>query len=317
MTPSTTGPAEVTWPATPCTLAEVLSAGLTEQALRGRLRRGSLRTVLRGVYASPDDEDSLEFRARCASKVTSPHHVLTDRTAAWIHGVDVLVTAELAKLPPIETCALRGHQPTKVTGTDGRTRDLRPDDIMTIHGVRVTTPVRTALDLGCCLRRREAFAALNAFARAYGLTRADYLRRLPRFRGRRGVIQLRELVGLVDPRLESQRESWVYLEIVTAGLPRPEPQVWIDVGGVPTYRLDLAYPDLRVCVEYDGFAAHESDPGQAEYDAARRRWLREHGWRIIVVRNGDFTGDRLAAWVGRLREALREAADAAYSNRRW
>ena len=50
---------------------------------------------------------------------------------------------------------------------------------------------------------------------------------LPRFRRRRGVVQLRELLELVDARIESARESWTWLEIHDAGLPLPEPQVWI------------------------------------------------------------------------------------------
>ncbi len=73
--------------------------------------------------------------------------------------------AEHDVVPPIETCALRWHEPTTVSGVDGRTRDLRPSDLMTLYGVCVTTPLRTALDLGCCLKRREAFAAMVMLAR--------------------------------------------------------------------------------------------------------------------------------------------------------
>src|SRR5690606_32912575 len=143
----------------------------------------------------------------------------------------------------VETCALRGRCPSTLAGVDGRTRDLLSEDIMVLHGMRVTKPLRTALDLGCCLRRREAYAALNAFAREFELARQDYQSALGRFRRRRGVVQLRELVALVEPRLESERESWVFLEIATAGLPLPEPQWWIEIDGVPTYRLDCAYPE--------------------------------------------------------------------------
>ena len=103
--------------------------------------------------------------------VVAPHHVVADRTAAWLHGIDVHLYAEHDVLPPVETCALRGHQATERAGVSGRVRDLKDEDVTRVHGIPVTTPLRTALDLGCCLRRREAYAALNAFARRHGLTR--------------------------------------------------------------------------------------------------------------------------------------------------
>ncbi|MBZ5739069.1 endonuclease domain-containing protein [Nocardioides mangrovi] len=176
----------------------------------------------------------------------------------------------------------------------------------------VTTPLRTALDLGCCLRRREAYAALNALARAFAMTSTDFKRAMPRYRRRRGVVQLRGLVGLVDPRIESQRESWVLLAIADAGMPLPEPQVWVERDPGLRYRLDFAYRRLKVCVEYDGEDAHAGSDQRA-YDEERRRWLREHGWVVIVLRNGDFTGDALERWLRELREVLVPT----YSNRRW
>jgi hypothetical protein len=295
------------WPVGPFTAAEL---GLSTAAVRCAVRQGAVRPVVRGVYAAAHLADTIELRARAVAKAARPHHVVTDRTAAWLHDIDTHVYAEHDDVPLIETCALRGRQPTTLDGVDGRTRDLQPEDIMELHGVLVTTPLRTALDLGCVLRRREAFAALCAFAHRYGLSRQDYERVLRRFRRRRGVVQLRELVALVDPRIESQREAWVLLAIVDAGVAMPEPQFWIAIDGVPTYRLDFAYPRRRVCVEYDGGQAHE---GQEAYDEARRQWLRDHGWTVIVVREGDFTGSGLRSWMDELRVALVPS----YTNRRW
>lgn len=298
------------WPRQPFTRAHLADLGLGDTDLRRGLRRLEIRPVVRGVYAVVDLCDCLELRARAVAAILPPHHVVTDRTAAWLHGVDVHVYAEHDVVPSVETCALRGHEPTGLSGVDGRTRDLRPEDVVLAHGVPVTTPLRTALDLGCCLRRREAYAALNALARAFGMTADDYRRVMPRYRRRRGVIQLRELIGLVDPRLESQRESWLLLAIADAHLPLPEPQFWIEIDGVLTYRLDFAYARLKVCVEYDG---HEAHAGRGAEDEERRDWLRRHGWIVIVVRNGDFTGEALDRWLRELREALTPS----YSNRRW
>lgn len=300
------------WPDEPFSRSDVAPLGVTDADLRRGRRRGDLVQVVRGVFSTADCPDSIELRAAAVAKAAPPHHVVTDRTAAWLHGVDVHVYGEHDGVPVVETCALRGHEPTTLSGTDGRTRDLLPRDVTEINGVRVTTPLRTALDLGCCLRRREAFAAICALARRHHVTRRDLVRELPRYRRRRGVVQLRELVGLVDPRIESQREAWCFLAIADNHLPLPEPQVWVEVDGVPTYRLDLAYRRRRVCVEYDGHEAHSSDEQRA-HDSARRGWLRDHGWTVIVVREGDFSDDGLQRWLDELRAALVPT----YTNRRW
>lgn len=301
---------EPTWPDEPFTHADLRAWGVPLSTLRRAQRHGAVRTVVRGVFVASHVPDSIEVRARAVGRAVRAHHVVTDRTAAWLHGVDTHVYAEHEVVPLIETCALRWHEPTSVSGADGRTRDLQPRDVMTLHGVSVTTPLRTALDLGCCLRRREAFAAMVALARRHGIGNHDLERELGRYRRRRGVIQLRALVGLVDPTIESQREAWVFLAIADAGLPLPEPQVWIEVDGIPTYRLDFAYRRAKVAVEYDGEEAHE---GREAYDEERRDWLRSHGWTVIAVRRGDFADGALDRWLGDLRTALAPT----YSNRRW
>lgn len=301
------------FPAGPFRIRDAAAYGLTERQVRDATSEGILLRVARGTYRRSDGADDVDARARVVACAVASYHVAVDRTAAWLHGVEMLTLDEHVLLPPIESCALRGHNPSRRPELDGRTRDLRPSDIMEIDGVRMTTPLRTALDLGCNLRRREAFAAMCLLARLHGFTARDLVRELPRFRRRRGVVQLRALAPLVDPRVESHREAWTLLEIHAACLPTPEPQWWVEVDGVPTYRLDFAYPLAKVCVEYDGFDHHLRTAAQREYDERRRRWLRENGWTVIVIRKGDFADGASARWTRELREALRPS----YTNRRW
>lgn len=297
-------------PDRPFTTAERAALGLSQHTLERSIKERVVRRVVRGCYVRADLPDSLELRAAAIARVLKPHQVVTDRTAAWLHGIDALTYAEHDVLPPVDVCSLRGNGPSQRAGVDGHTRDLGPRDVMEVHGVRVATPLRTALDLGCLLKRREAMAALDAFCRVHGLSQALLAREATRFRRRRGVVQLRELIGLIDPRAESARESWTRLAIHDAGLPAPEPQVWIEIDGIPTYRLDLAYRRRRIVVEYDGFDAHDRTEDQSEYDESRRGWLRDNGWTIIVIRVGDFTGDNLDRWLKELRAAL----EPSYSN---
>lgn len=278
--------------------------GLTPKTLRLRLAQGALWRPFTGVYASVALADSTELRADAARLIMSPHNVLCDRTAAWVHGIDTLRYSELDFVPPLETYVLRGHDPTDRRDCHGGSRDLLPEDWVIIRGVRVTTPLRTALDLACKLRRREALAALDAFAREFGFGSVELNRLLRRYRRRRGVVQARELVQLVDARAESRGESWVRLEIRDHGLSAPDLQVWVLVDGAPTYRLDLAYPHAKVAVEYDGEQFHTSHEQRAR-DERRRAWLRAHGWYVIVVTKESFTGDALTSWISELRFVLK------------
>ena len=291
------------FPSSPFTWPDARAAGISRRQLDEAVACHQLRRPLRGVYVDAVLEDTPLLRAQAAARVISPYSVLCDRTAAWIHGCDANTYRELDALPPIESFVLRGHDPTDRPECAGGTRDLRPSDWCVIGGVRVTTPIRTALDLGCKLDRRSGLAVMDALMRAHHFTVADMMRMLPRYRRRRGVRRLRTIVALADPRSESRSETWVRLEIIDHGLPVPVLQHWVHVDGVPTYRLDLAYPHARIAVEYDGEEFHTS-PEQRERDRHRREVLGSLGWTVIVLTKADFSGERLDAWIRRLGDAL-------------
>src|SRR5690349_5279735 len=99
-----------TWPESPFTRAEMGAHGIDETALRRGLRSGHLKPVVRGVYVAAAVPDTTELRVRGLALVIGRHHVITDRTAAWLHGIDAFTFAEGGGVPPIETCALRGHE---------------------------------------------------------------------------------------------------------------------------------------------------------------------------------------------------------------
>jgi hypothetical protein len=268
------------------------------------LRQRRVRKVLRDVYQSCEATDTIESRAHAAALVMPPFGVLCDRTAAWIHGIDAMWFRELEILPPLDVVVLRHSQRRKRSEWRNGERDLAPTDVMRIGAIRVTTPLRTALDLGCKLPRRDALAAVDQLMRVHDLTREDLRRELPRYVGRRGVVQLRSVVAAADPRPESPPESWIRMSILDAGLPAPEIQYSIVVrGGVERYRLDLAYPKHRVCIEYDGEEFHTS-PEDQRADEARRDWLRAQGWVVIVVTKNGLDVDSTADWLRQLRETL-------------
>ena len=295
-----------TFPTRPFTMTDCRELGIPRRQVAAAVRNGVLVRLFRNVYLVARPTMTVEERACAASFVISKHSVICDRTAAWIWGVDCFRWRELDVAPPLESFTTRGHRASARAEIRSGERDLKPTDFVTVGGIRVTTPLRTALDLGCRLSRRDALAAIDALMRAQHLTTGQLAACLPQFVGRRGVVQLRELVALADGRAESQGESWTRIEMHDHGLPRPEPQWWVSVGGVPTFRLDLAYPRARIAIEYDGEEFHSS-PEDRQADSDRRAWLERHGWVVIIVTKDSFTDEALDAWIDDVRRALAEA----------
>ncbi|QIK66048.1 DUF559 domain-containing protein [Nocardioides sp. HDW12B] len=287
----------------PFTRYDALRASVSRHLLDRWVKEGIVRVPLRGAYLSSALTDTVELRARCLAKVVAPHVVIVDRTAAWLWGVDTYALAELKFPLPIDAFSLRGGSRVRRGGVRGGTRSLSVDDWTWVEGVRVCTPLRTALDLACSLSRYEAVAALDALLRAQGMSQESLLQQLPRFRGRRGVIQAREVVRLLDPRAESPGESVTRVVIVEEGLPSPELQVSVfDERGNPVYRLDHAYEELKIGIEYDG-EEHHTSAEDRRHDAERRAWLRAHGWIIIVVTKSDFAVHKRSEWIDAIRSA--------------
>ncbi len=294
-----------TLPKSPFTRAQALESGLSPWGLRQLVTAGVLRRPLREVYVEATLDDTVELRARSAALVVTEGAVLTDRSAAWLWGVDAMRPADLDVQPPLELFVVRGVTRVRRREIAGGVRDLASVDVTSIEGVRVTTPLRTSLDLGSRLSRYEALAVMDAFAREHHVTAGILAGQLYRFRRRRGVVQLRELVALVDPRLESHGESFTRLAIHDAGLPMPRPQYWVRVDGATSYRLDFAYPRLKICVEYDGQEFHTSVRDRSA-DEDRRKWLRRHGWIVIVVTKDSFASDARDTWTRELCRAIEQ-----------
>ena len=162
---------------------------------------------------------------------------------------------------------------------------------MTIDGLRLTTPVRTATDLLRRLRRPYALSGVDVMAHAGLVSPAELIRYVDRLKHFPGIVQARELVVLVEPKAESPGESWQRLRLVDAGFPRPEAQfVVCDYAGRELARLDHAYPAARVGAEYDGAEYHSHDEDR-ERDRERRAYLRRAlGWRIVVANQDQTLG---------------------------
>jgi hypothetical protein len=260
----------------PFTAVQAANLGVSRTRLGTLTRRGLVRPVLRGVYAAAQVVDTIEFRAEALSLVVPPSAIVTDRTAAWLHQIDVLHPSAIHEMPTVEIYSRAGSR-LRRPGVASGERRMRDEDVMVVNGVLVTTKLRTAFDLGRHLNRFHALAALDALLRA-GVQREELLAGVERFRGERGVVQLRHLAPLADPRAESPPESVLRLHWLEAsGMPPPEPQVWVLDDGYARFRVDVGNEELRYGAEYDGVAFHDDEPADCE----RREWLDVTGGWVI------------------------------------
>lgn len=287
----------------PFTMASAVAAGVSRDRVRTLVRNGEVRSVLHGVYVATSAPDDLSLRARAAGLVLPDHAVVCDRGAAWLHGIDILELAELDVTPTLDVVSCGGRDRSRRAGVFGGKRDLRTDDVTTVDGIAVTTPLRTACDIACLRGRYRALATLDAFRRAFGLTLRDLGDMTARYAGRRGCKQLRELIVLSTDLADSQMESWVRLMIRDEGLPAPSPQEWVLVPGWGWCRVENAYPHLRIGVEYDGEEFHTSEEDR-EHDRLRRLAFAEIGWLIIVVRKDDLSASARTRWLRELRREI-------------
>ncbi|RTL65520.1 MAG: DUF559 domain-containing protein [Pseudonocardiaceae bacterium] len=174
----------------------------------------------------------------------------------------------------------------------GRWR-LLPEEVTEVDGCRVTTPLRTAWDIARREGRTDAVVAIDSLARNAGLVLEALADMAFRLRKVRGATLVRAAASLADPRAESPMETRMRLVLTDAGLPAPVSQYELRDGGRVVARFDLAYPDARLAIEYDG-AAHD--------DALdRRRDVRTGalGWQTIRLVSADIlqTPEETAASV--------------------
>lgn len=273
------------------------------------VRQGHLRRVVRGVFVRSAVRDTLGIRARALGLVVPSGAVVTDRTAAWLHGVDVLLPGEHEVVPPVQIFDRKKGGRLRRPGAESGQRMMPESDLVTIEGVRVTTPLRTALDLARNRNAERGFAQCEAMVRA-GVDRDDVCNAIDRFRGYRWIRAVRSFAGLLDPRPQSIPESIMRFRWYRSCTPYPEPQRPVLGPMLQEWALDVGVDELYFAVEYDGREFHDGAEAQ-DHDAARRDWIeRNTPWTIKVVRAENLFGRSadfdvlLPRWIREARESL-------------
>lgn len=167
-----------------------------------------------------------------------------------------------------------------------RVDHLPADEIGRRYGVAVTSPQRTAFDLGRRDPLPDAVAAVDALAHRWRFGAAELLALLDVHPGVRGVALLRRVVDLMDPRVDSLMESRIRVGLVLRGVPRPVCQHEVLLPNGRTAHLDLAWPDPSggrrpLAIEYDG-EPHRTITAHGR-DLTRQGLLDDIGWDVMRV----------------------------------
>lgn len=264
------------------------------------LRTKQWTLLHRGVACEARQPLALGTRISAAGLAVGTPVIACLHTAAELHGFGVVVTDRIHVVDPAPRhLAARDwlvlHQLT-----------LRADEAVGVDGLLATTPARTAIEVALNVDRLRALAVLDAALRRQ-VTSDELAEQCERQARRRGILEVRKLLPLADDRAQSPMESATRLLCLQAGLPAPELQFMIcDEAGWPARYLDLAWPDHKVAVEYDGVAAH-TGAAALRRDRDRHNFLVEHGWTIIYATADDIFRhpERL---IARIRQALARAA---------
>jgi hypothetical protein len=271
---------------------EAVSAGVVTR----RMLATQYRMVYRNVYLKKDVELTPNRRAMAAWLWSERNATIAGISAAALHGSKWIDSDLPAELIRGEACDVKGIVIYRAK--------LHDDETCLVNETPVTTPARTAFDLGRRALLETAIIRVDALARATGLKSQDVERVAQRHRGARGIVQLRRVVELMDGGAESPQETRSRLLLIAAGFPKPQTQlIVVDEYGEFVGRVDMGWAEWKIGVEYDG-PQHWNDPDQHAKDIDRLHDLAAQGWLIIRV-SRDLLRYRPHVFLARVQDAMR------------
>lgn len=273
----------------PFTAACARAAGMPRHWLPVMLQAGLLRRPIKGCYVPAQLPDDISTRAACLRLVAPADAVIVDRHAGWLLGSGtVLLPNEHLDVMPVAMYLPAGRGRLRNKLADSGERTFLARDLTEVHGVRVTTPLRTALDLGRQRWPEPALTALDALHRLGGFTIAELLSEVDRFAGMRWVRTLRLVAPHTDGRSQSGGETVIRWRWLQLPIPPPQPQVEVHARGRTAF-IDVGNGDVRGGVEFNGVEWHQD----VEKDATRAAWLdHDADWELDWLVSADVYGPR-------------------------
>ena len=190
------------------------------------------------------------------------------------------------KEPPLMHCRLEPGPPRSV-GPNAIVHRTSPRSSFSFRGLELSHPYVVLLELATMLDHDEIVIAIDSLISRKpplnGATLEKIRSAINSFDGLWGVTALRRALDDARPNTDSPGETRTRLLLTRAGFPEPaiNHPVW-DPDASKTRYLDLAFPELKIAVEYDG-DYHRVSKKQWLLDTARRDSLRSLGWNLRVL----------------------------------
>ena len=256
------------------------SRGISARHIRVMVAAGTLQRIQRGAYIYTRDAQALAPDERLAVRCIAAHlmglqGVFSHTSAAALWGLDVLNAPSIV------------HVYSTATSSSDRGRICRhrrgfdPNAVTAIPGTPViaTTVARTLQDCARSMPFREAVVLADSIMRR-GLMEprevTEILLNLAGYGSSAGPL----LAQAVDASSESAGESLARCLLMEHELPTPMTQYPISCEG-RNYRVDFAWPEARVILEFDGEQKYVDHPGRDRSEAARDRALTRAGWTVV------------------------------------
>jgi hypothetical protein len=255
---------------------QVRQLGMGPDMVKGRIHRGGLNVVHRGVYAVGHASLPVEGRWMAAVLAFGPEAALSHRSAGQLWGL--LPRSRIA--PEVTRPRHAAGRPRLVVHQSALPRD----EVRHVDGIPVTSVPRTIFDLAATRPDREVERAWNEME-VRGLTDPlsvpDLLERYP---GRPGAKLLKRLAGGKEALLgitRSELEEAFLALLDRYGLPRPRMNAHLSVRG-RFFEVDALWEVQRVAIELDGAAVHGTERA-FQKDRERDRILLAEGWRTARI----------------------------------
>lgn len=264
--------------------------------------------LTRGLWRPAELIDDDIERSAALLSVCGPDAVIAGLTAARLHGLwvhDRPTPFEVIVHPDQPCLERRSHH--RRAEIRSRRQALQPDEVVTRHGLPLTSEARTWLDLADRLSLPDLVAAGDSVLRnAVGTEALETA--VGRARHHRGVVRARTSLNYLDGRSRSRPESLLRCAIVHAGQPVPEVNqaIYSDTGEWLA-EPDLSYDDVRLAIEYNG--ADHADLDRTRRDITRELDVEDRGgWRMVVFGPAEVfrRPDQIPIRVARLRHELRQ-----------
>ncbi len=196
-------------------------------------------------------------------------------------------------------------------GVKGHRGQFFADEIVTHNGLLITSRTRTWLDCSRKMSIEELTVVADHLLR---IPRPDFEGRaepyatiedladmLDRHKGTPGIRKARLALEQARVGADSAPETRLRLALEYAGLPEPELNVPMELGAGVVRQPDLAYPEHRVAVEYEGEG--HSEAAQIVRDIAREEDFARAGWLPVRISKRHMKNEAQAA-VAKIRTAL-------------